>query len=106
MVASIMTTKKSFGMKIALIGYGEVGQIFARELLAGGASEVRAYDILFRDPVRSEAHRAAADRDGVKLAWSAREAAEGVDVVMSAVTAASVKDVAGEAAGYLAAGQY
>ena len=41
-------------MKIALIGYGEVGQIFARELLAGGASEVRAYDILFRDPVRSE----------------------------------------------------
>jgi 3-hydroxyisobutyrate dehydrogenase-like beta-hydroxyacid dehydrogenase len=93
-------------MKIALIGYGEVGQIFARELLAGGATELRAYDILFRDAARSEKHRAAAARDGVNIAATAREAASGADVVISAVTAASVKDVAGEAASYLAAGQY
>jgi 3-hydroxyisobutyrate dehydrogenase-like beta-hydroxyacid dehydrogenase len=106
MVALRMTAKKSFGMKIALIGYGEVGQIFARELLAGGAKELRAYDVLFRDAARSESHRAAAARDGVKIAATAREAAEGADVVISAVTAASVKDVAGEAASYLAAGQY
>lgn len=93
-------------MKIALVGYGEVGQIFARELLAGGADEVRAYDILLAQPERSAAHRAAAERDGVKLASSAAEAADGADVVISAVTAASVKDVAKEASGYLKEGQF
>lgn len=93
-------------MKIALIGYGEVGQIFARELLAGGAASVAAFDILFREPARSASHRVAAERDGVRMAASAKEAAEGADVVISAVTAAAVKDVAAEAAGYLRAGQY
>jgi 3-hydroxyisobutyrate dehydrogenase-like beta-hydroxyacid dehydrogenase len=93
-------------MKIALIGYGEVGQIFAREVLAGGATELRAYDILFREFAHSESHRTVAARDGVKIATTAREAAAGADVVISAVTAASVKDVAGEAASYLSAGQY
>lgn len=93
-------------MKIALIGYGEVGQIFARELLAGGAARVSAWDILFLDAARSEAHRAAAARDGVRIAASASDAAREADVVISAVTAASVKDVAGEASTYLAAGQY
>lgn len=93
-------------MKIALIGYGEVGQIFARELLAGGATEVRAYDILFTQKGRAEKHLATATRDGIKVCQSGAEAAGGVDVVISAVTAASVKAVAKEAASYLAAGQY
>jgi 3-hydroxyisobutyrate dehydrogenase-like beta-hydroxyacid dehydrogenase len=92
--------------KIALIGYGEVGQIFARELLAGGAEGIRAYDILFDRPERSGSQVSAAERDGVELARSAAEAAEGADVVISAVTAASVKDVAREAAGYMKAGQF
>ena len=93
-------------MKIALIGYGEVGQIFARELLAGGADEVRAFDILFRKPEASAAHRAAAGRDGIAIAPDAATAARGADIVISAVTAAAVKDVAGEASTYLATGQY
>ena len=93
-------------MKIALIGYGEVGQIFARELLAGGAGEVRTYDILFADPVRSEKHRAVALRDGIALCMSAAEAGAGADVVISAVTADRVQEVAGEAAKWLKPGQF
>ncbi len=89
-------------MKIAFIGYGEVGQIFARELLAGGAAQVCAFDILQGD----DAHMAAATRDGVVLCASVRAAALDADVVISAVTASSVKDVAQDAAEWLAPGQF
>lgn len=92
-------------MKIALIGYGEVGQIFARELLAGGAEAVIAYDILFSQPEHSVPQRAVAAKDGVMLAVDARTAAEGAEVVISAVTAASVLDVAHAACAFLAPGQ-
>jgi 3-hydroxyisobutyrate dehydrogenase-like beta-hydroxyacid dehydrogenase len=93
-------------MKIALIGYGEVGQIFARELLAGGAEQVRVYDLLLQDPETSKSLSAAALRDKVGTATCARDAARGADVVISAVTAAAVRDVAREAAGYLVANQF
>ena len=67
-------------MKITLIGYGEVGQIFARELLSGGALSVSTFDILFADAARSEKNRAAATKDNVRLCMSAAEAGEGADV--------------------------
>ncbi|MDB5651846.1 MAG: NAD(P)-dependent oxidoreductase [Hyphomicrobiales bacterium] len=92
-------------MRIALIGYGEVGQIFARELLAGGAKSVHAYDILVDQPGRADALRAVAAKDGVVLAESGRAAAEGADVIISAVTAASVLDAAKDAASYLIPGR-
>ncbi len=93
-------------MKITLIGYGEVGQIFARELLRGGASSVSAYDILFADATRSEKHRATAAKDNVRLCTSAAQAGEGADIIISAVTADKVKQVATQATTWLKPGQY
>ena len=43
---------------IGFIGFGEVGQTFARGLLASGDLHVVAYDILFDDPARRAAHLA------------------------------------------------
>ena len=61
-------------MKITLIGYGEVGQIFARELKAQGAINMRAFDIVLDDPQISAQHRAVAAQDGIHLCASAAEA--------------------------------
>ena len=93
-------------MKITLIGYGEVGQIFARDLLNQGAQAVSAFDILFVDPRRSEKHRATAERDNVRLYMSAAEAGAGADIIISAVTADKVKEVATQAATWLKPGQF
>jgi 3-hydroxyisobutyrate dehydrogenase-like beta-hydroxyacid dehydrogenase len=91
-------------LNIAIIGYGEVGRIFSRELIAAGAS-VSAYDILINDPARAPGLIAHADAARVMLCTSAAEAARGADIVISAVTASEVGAVAAEAAGYLRPGQ-
>jgi 3-hydroxyisobutyrate dehydrogenase-like beta-hydroxyacid dehydrogenase len=93
-------------MKIALIGYGEVGQIFARQLRAQGADAVSTFDILFHEPARAEKLRAIAEQDGIRMGASAAEAGAGADVVISAVTADKVKDVAREAATWLKPAQF
>jgi 3-hydroxyisobutyrate dehydrogenase-like beta-hydroxyacid dehydrogenase len=88
-------------MRIAFIGYGEVGQTFSREFLARGDVEIAAYDILFnKGALLDRAHEA-----GVSPARNAAEAAQGAEVVISAVTADAVLDVATEAATYLQPGQ-
>ena len=35
-------------MKLAIIGFGEVGQIFARQFREHGVKDIAVYDILFR----------------------------------------------------------
>jgi 3-hydroxyisobutyrate dehydrogenase-like beta-hydroxyacid dehydrogenase len=90
---------------LALIGYGEVGQIFAQEFRAQGVNDIAVYDIVFdlastgRDRVKraQEAH--------VRPASSAADAARGADIVISAVTADAAATVAMQAAEYLRAGQ-
>ena len=89
-------------MRLALIGYGEVGQTFARQFLARGDTQVAAYDILFDGGRLAERARQA----GVTAAGNAADAARDADVVISAVTADAVLDVAREAATYLKPGQY
>lgn len=91
-------------LNLALIGYGEVGHIFAREFLAAGAS-VAAYDILFDDPDERAARIEDAQSAGVRPAKNAADAADGAAVVVSAVTAASAATVADEAVAYLRPGQ-
>jgi 3-hydroxyisobutyrate dehydrogenase-like beta-hydroxyacid dehydrogenase len=71
--------------RLCLLGFGEVGQTLAADLLARGVSTLCAYDILFHD-AHSGPRRAAATMN-VRAADSARAAAEGADVVVSAVTA-------------------
>lgn len=90
---------------IAIIGFGEVGQTFARDLLANGASRIVAYDILFDDLARGEAHKAKALAAGVVAAASAAQACDEARIVISAITADQVERVATEATAYLARGQ-
>ncbi|SHI71647.1 3-hydroxyisobutyrate dehydrogenase [Roseomonas rosea] len=79
----------------AIIGFGEVGGIFARDLRAGGATDIRAYDVL---PAARE--RAAAF--GAEVPANAAEAAIGADVVFISVTAGSALAAAESLGGGLA----
>jgi 3-hydroxyisobutyrate dehydrogenase-like beta-hydroxyacid dehydrogenase len=91
---------------IGFIGFGEVGQTFARGLLASGDLHVVAYDILFDDTARRAAHLARTAAVGAVPADSAAAAARDARVVISAVTADQVEAVAAAAATYLSPGQY
>lgn len=90
---------------LALIGYGEVGQIFAQEFRAEGVNDIAVYDIVFdlaptgRDRVKR------AQEAQVRPASSAADAARGADIVISAVTADAAATVAMQAAKYLKAGR-
>ena len=79
---------------IALIGYGEVGQILAEDLHQRGFGEVSVWDILFADPTSAPSRAARAA--GVHVAGSAADAVKNADLVICAVTAAN--DVAATAA--------
>ena len=93
-------------LRIAMIGFGEVGTTFARGFLAFGGYEVSAYDILMRDKAGRSAMIAKASALGVRMCESAREAAENATILFSAVTATSAYAVAEEASSYLGAGQF
>ena len=77
--------------RVALIGFGEVGQTVANDLSSAGV-ELSAYDILFPDAhsLPSQAWR----KSGVRAAASAPEAVRQAELVVSAVTAASDLDAA------------
>ena len=80
--------------RVALIGFGEVGGIFAAALAQRGVAALTGYDILLGDPARSEAMRAKAARAHVTLAASAQQAVAEADVVISAVTASATRAAA------------
>lgn len=88
----------------ALIGFGEVGRTFARDLRAAGCSGIAAWDIAFADPTSSQL--AAARESGVRIAASAADAVAGADVVISAVTAGSAVAAAEPAAAALGEGAF
>ena len=92
-------------LKLALIGFGEVGSIFAADFLATGAAEVATYDILLDDRERSAACLAKADAIGARAAADAGSACAGADIVISAVTASAAEEVAVAARQYLTPGQ-
>lgn len=93
-------------VSLALVGFGEVGRTFARDWIATGAARVSAYDILFDDDdARGRATRDIARALGVAVHASPEAAAAGADVVVSAVTADRVLEVARRAATYLVPGQ-
>lgn len=52
-------------MRIGLIGYGEVGRIFAQALRERSVAWVGTYDILLKDAAPASAMRAHAERAGV-----------------------------------------
>ena len=85
-------------LSLAFIGYGEVGQLFARQLVAKGAS-VAVYD------VKGAALAGIATPDRVRLAGRIEEALEGAGIVISAVTADQAEPAARAAASHLRTGQ-
>ena len=90
-------------MRIALIGYGEVGRILAEDLAAHGHA-LAAFDLKLTagrgDGAPLRTHAAGL---GVRLAGSHAQAVEGAELVISAVTASQAVAVAEACASGLAA---
>jgi 3-hydroxyisobutyrate dehydrogenase-like beta-hydroxyacid dehydrogenase len=91
------------GIRVAMIGYGEVGQTLAADLCATGIDDVTAWDRLFAS-ASSAPSRAAADTHHVRPGDGMRDALAGRSLVISAVTAGECVAVAREAAACLAPG--
>jgi 3-hydroxyisobutyrate dehydrogenase-like beta-hydroxyacid dehydrogenase len=79
--------------KLCFIGFGEAGQAIAAGLRESGVSEIAAWDILF-PKAEGQKLKEAGEKIGVRIAASAAEAVRGVDIIVSAVTAASSQDAA------------
>lgn len=94
---------KSF-QKIGIIGFGEVGGIFGRGLARRGI-DVATFDILFDEPASREAMLAKARACGVRACESVGDCLRQRELVISAVTASSAKEVAEQTASMLLAGQ-
>jgi len=90
--------------QIALIGFGEVGGIFGRDLAAAGLG-VSTFDILLNDQASRPAMLAKAKSANVRACDTLEEAIRGADLAISAVTATSAADVAASAAPFLRGGQ-
>ena len=85
-------------LAIAFIGFGEVGQLFTRELAQRPKVSIAVYDILFEDPtLGTDLKRRAADC-GARAAPSTGDACRGSYLVISAVTAESAVAAARQAA--------
>jgi len=91
-------------LRIALVGYGEVGGIFGAALVKAGVGRVAAYDILVRDD--ASASRMRERHDGVHIAASNEEALAGANLVICAVTAAQTTTAAEQIARNVASGAF
>ncbi len=87
--------------KIALIGFGEVGQTLAEDL-AKMEAELSAFDILFSDP--DSAPSKAVTQTSARHGTDAHDAVSGAELVISAVTPAADSDAARSVAGAIAKG--
>lgn len=74
-------------MRIAFIGFGEVGGIFARDLRAAGHDVRAAFDPAFADPASKASRNLVAS--GIPRADSAPDVARDAEVVFCCVTAGS-----------------
>jgi 3-hydroxyisobutyrate dehydrogenase-like beta-hydroxyacid dehydrogenase len=93
-------------MRVAIIGYGEVGGTLGRALRALNMKSLRAYDRLFDDAARREAIRRKTADDGVEPAASAAAAVGDADLVVCAVTADQTQPAAQSVAGALRRGAF
>ncbi len=86
-------------LRVALIGYGEVGGTFGAALANAGVRAVSAFDILSADAAWAADAHARAERDGVVLAHSMNDVIASSDLIISAVTAAATASAAEQIAG-------
>lgn len=92
-------------LHLAFIGYGEVGQLFARQLMATPDVIVSAFDIKLTETTNADPMREIARQDGVRLNSTAAEAIRGASIIFSAVTADATEMVARGLAPVMKAGQ-
>jgi 3-hydroxyisobutyrate dehydrogenase len=92
-------------MRIALVGYGEVGRILAEDLVPQGHA-VTACDLKLADARSAAPLRAHAARVGVALDASHAAAVRDADLVVSAVTASQAVAVAEAVAPAIAPGAF
>jgi 3-hydroxyisobutyrate dehydrogenase-like beta-hydroxyacid dehydrogenase len=90
--------------QVALIGFGEFGGIFGRDLAASGIS-VAVFDILFNCEQSRASMLAKAKDANVRACDRLDEAILGADLVISAVTSSAATGAAKEAASILSGGQ-
>ncbi len=93
-------------VNIGVIGYGEVGAIFAAGLRAGAGAAVSAYDKKFNDAGGGQEALAACAGQQVRALRTMSELVVGQTLVIAAVTASATLDVAREAARHIGAGVY
>jgi 3-hydroxyisobutyrate dehydrogenase-like beta-hydroxyacid dehydrogenase len=91
---------------IALIGYGEVGQLFGAQLAALPGFRVSAHDILMAQPDPGARMAQLAAKAGISTSPRFEDAVAGADVVFSAVTAEAAFTVAQRAGALLRPGQF
>lgn len=87
-------------MRICLLGFGEVGQTLAVDLIERNFTNLVAWDLKFADSNSELASRARSIN--VEAAHSAQQAARGASLVLSAVTAAQTVAAAQSMAAHLA----
>jgi 3-hydroxyisobutyrate dehydrogenase-like beta-hydroxyacid dehydrogenase len=93
-------------LRVALIGYGEVGRILGCALRARGLASLSTFDRLFDDPARRDAMRQRARDDGVLPAVTAVTAVADADLVICAVTADQTSAAAQSVTAGLRAGTF
>src|SRR5206468_8633451 len=93
-------------LRVALVGYGEVGGIFGTALVKAGVRTVTAFDVLIADASWAAKARTHAESDGVELARSNIEAIANADLIISAVTAAATSSAAEQIATACRAGAF
>ena len=89
----------------AFIGFGEAGGLLAEGLVGAGAKVTAAYDILIDNPAKAPALIAKAGKIGVSAAKSARDAIQGAELIIAAVTCSDSPAAAESVAMAIAPGQ-
>jgi 3-hydroxyisobutyrate dehydrogenase-like beta-hydroxyacid dehydrogenase len=90
--------------QVALIGFGEFGGIFGRDLAAAGIS-VAMFDILLKAEPSRASMLAKAENANVRACYSLDEAIRGAELVISAVTSSAAAGAAKETVAALRGGQ-
>lgn len=86
--------------RVALIGFGEVGQALAADLHARGVRDIAVWDVQFPDA--SSIPSRAADGAPVRVTSSARDAVVNAELILCAVTAAQDIEAATSVASHMA----
>ena len=91
---------------LGIVGYGEVGRIFAAGLRAAGVRDLAVWDLKFADAAQQAVPRAHAQDAGVHPADSVAALCAGRQLVISSVTASNTLAVSEAVAQHIAPGAF